>query len=186
MLALLAPVAAHALCGDANGDAFVNSSDALGALETGIGAGECPACVCDVDQLGGIVATDALLILKFGVGQNVVLVCIECPNPFAGAYTGTYEGMVNPIGQVTGVLDFLVDDAGAFTGNGESASGQTTFEFEGTLEPDGSFESGGTFGTNVLIDATFVGQFDEDGASGTWSFDEAVGSGTWQASRVVP
>ncbi len=183
LCALALPAHGEGVCGDANADMSVNSSDALAALETGIGAGDCPVCICDVDQIGGVIATDALLILRFGVGHAIVLSCSVCPNPFAGIYMGTYEGVVTPLGDVDGFLDFVVDDQGFFTGDGMSASGQTTFEFDGMLEPDGSFESMGSLGT---FTALFSGQFAQGSASGSWEIEGGVGSGTWDATLVEP
>jgi len=65
-------------CGDANGDQRLSASDALIALKTGVGSGNCLACVCDVDASGTINATDALGILRVAVGQSVLLGCLPC------------------------------------------------------------------------------------------------------------
>ena len=75
----VAPILADAQsCGDADVSGDVNASDALITLVTGVGAGDCPECICDVNSSGEINATDGLEVLQFGVGQPVVLNCILC------------------------------------------------------------------------------------------------------------
>jgi len=63
------------LCGDANSDGVRTATDALIALQTGVGANNCAPCVCDVSGMNGVAATDALVILQFSVGQAVALNC---------------------------------------------------------------------------------------------------------------
>jgi uncharacterized delta-60 repeat protein len=60
-------------------DADVTSSDALFILRTSVGSETCELCLCDVDDSGAIVASDALLTLKAAVGQQVTLACPACP-----------------------------------------------------------------------------------------------------------
>jgi hypothetical protein len=65
-----------AVCGDANGDGSVTSSDALAALKAAVGlASPCTLGICDVDSSGFVLASDALRILRKGVGQMVTLNC---------------------------------------------------------------------------------------------------------------
>jgi hypothetical protein len=55
--------------------------DALHALRTSVGTKSCNDCVCDVDSSGGESPTsvsDALRLLRFSVGQAVVLTCPVC------------------------------------------------------------------------------------------------------------
>ncbi len=77
-LASLITSLGQGICGDANNDTNVNATDALITLQTGVGAGSCPLCVCDVNSSTDTNATDALLALQFGVGQPVVLNCVPC------------------------------------------------------------------------------------------------------------
>jgi hypothetical protein len=65
-------------CGDATCNSSISASDALLALKTAVGSGDCLLCICDVNSSGSINTTDALLVLKKGVGQEVNLVCIAC------------------------------------------------------------------------------------------------------------
>jgi Tol biopolymer transport system component len=51
------------------------ASDALFTLRAAIGIGTCALCDCDVSRDAKITASDALLILKRAVGQDVPLVC---------------------------------------------------------------------------------------------------------------
>src|SRR5205085_6600999 len=63
------------VCGDANGDSNVSTSDALIVLKGAVGSGTCPADVCNVNNLGGVTTADALLVLRYSVGQGVSLTC---------------------------------------------------------------------------------------------------------------
>ena len=56
----------------------ISASDALIALSAAVGLSECPLCVCDVDDSGGTAATDALILLRYAVGQPVTLDCPAC------------------------------------------------------------------------------------------------------------
>jgi len=69
----LSPTAA--LCGDANNDNAVTSTDALQTLRAAVGSSECPAEVCDVSSPGGVSSSDALPVLRYSVGQPVSLSC---------------------------------------------------------------------------------------------------------------
>lgn len=51
------------------------ASDALAILRTAIGSLRCRLCICDVDDTGSVVATDALITLKRAVGQAITLNC---------------------------------------------------------------------------------------------------------------
>ena len=68
-------------CGDASDDGNLSATDALLALQTGVGAGTCPTCVCDVDGSGDTNSSDALFILQSSVGQQVDLNCQMCLPP---------------------------------------------------------------------------------------------------------
>ncbi len=64
------------LCGDANADGLLSSTDALATLQAAVaGAGSCDPRRCDVDGNGVVSVTDALLVLKAAVGQSVDLRC---------------------------------------------------------------------------------------------------------------
>ena len=51
------------------------TSDALYILRVAVGQGTCEPCVCDVNDSGGISASDALLTLAASVGGPVSLTC---------------------------------------------------------------------------------------------------------------
>jgi hypothetical protein len=55
-----------------------SASDALAVLRRAVGTRGCNLCICDVDNSGNVVATDALLTLKYAVGQDIT---IGCPAP---------------------------------------------------------------------------------------------------------
>jgi len=59
-------------------DAFINASDALAVLQTAVHIRTCPLCVCDVNDSASVTATDALIVLRFAVGQSVLLTCPAC------------------------------------------------------------------------------------------------------------
>jgi hypothetical protein len=56
------------------------ASDARYTLLSAIGARVCDPCVCDVDSSGGVVASDALLLLNGATGIAVELSCAACDN----------------------------------------------------------------------------------------------------------
>jgi hypothetical protein len=62
------------VCGDAGGDGDVTASDALAALQAGVGLAECALAACDVNCSGGVSAIDALMILRAATGS----LAIEC------------------------------------------------------------------------------------------------------------
>ena len=75
-------VTSSATCGDASrsvGCRAISSIDALAILRGAIEGGSCPACICDVDNSGGVAATDALKALQVAVGLAVQLECSSCP-----------------------------------------------------------------------------------------------------------
>lgn len=63
------------ICGDADGNGRVSASDALAALKTAVGIGDCPAEICDVVSPAGVSASDALTILRHAVGVIESLSC---------------------------------------------------------------------------------------------------------------
>ncbi len=65
-----------AACGDANGDGEITATDALAALRAAVElSSPCTLARCDTDHSGSLQSSDALRILKFAVGQAVVLDC---------------------------------------------------------------------------------------------------------------
>ena len=58
--------------------AITTARDALFVLIAAVGTSSCELCVCDVDSSGRISATDALLVLKSVVGDDVRLSCPAC------------------------------------------------------------------------------------------------------------
>jgi hypothetical protein len=63
------------ICGDANHDLEITSTDALIALKTSVQSASCPLESCDYNGSGEVTATDALAILKVAVGQPIVPMC---------------------------------------------------------------------------------------------------------------
>jgi hypothetical protein len=66
------------VCGDASADGNVSAADGQRALRAAVGAAPCDACRCDVNLSNSISTSDALLILRVGVGQQVALNCPPC------------------------------------------------------------------------------------------------------------
>jgi hypothetical protein len=66
------------LCGDADSNDAVASTDALVALNAAVGSAFCETCVCDVNSSGAVTAVDAQLILSASVGLPSELVCPVC------------------------------------------------------------------------------------------------------------
>jgi len=93
-------------CGDANYSGGITASDALIALQAGIGAAGCPACVCDINGNGSTTATDALAMLQAAVGAPVSLACEPCFLPASTtttvpASTTTTTTVVGPTSTTT-------------------------------------------------------------------------------------
>jgi hypothetical protein len=65
------------MCGDANGDGRVLSTDALLTLKAAVGSITCRLARCDADGNGRVASTDALIILQFAVG--VPGAALHCP-----------------------------------------------------------------------------------------------------------
>lgn len=64
------------VCGDANADGVLASTDGLAALKAAVGAASrCTPARCDVDSSGEALSSDALRILRKAVGQSVTLNC---------------------------------------------------------------------------------------------------------------
>ncbi len=63
------------LCGDANHDGDVTASDALLALRTAVGTGQCDLLDCDLDGNLMVATRDALAILRLSAGLNVPFAC---------------------------------------------------------------------------------------------------------------
>jgi predicted outer membrane repeat protein len=64
-----------AICGDANENGSITSSDSLKALRTSVDADECALWFCDYDGNGTVSAPDALAILREAVGQQPTPKC---------------------------------------------------------------------------------------------------------------
>ncbi|MBI5503511.1 MAG: hypothetical protein HY899_01810 [Deltaproteobacteria bacterium] len=66
------------LCGDpAPVFGLITAVDAGAILRASVSLWECPLCVCDVDNGGTVMASDALADLQFAVGLHVGLACPE-------------------------------------------------------------------------------------------------------------
>lgn len=61
-----------------DGPSVITASDALYILGAAVGVRSCELCVCDVNDSGGITATDALAALNEAVGLPIVLDCPPC------------------------------------------------------------------------------------------------------------
>lgn len=72
----------HAAKGDCGQPASLGdgpaASDALFVLKSAIDVLECALCICDVDDSGSVLTSDALRTLKGAVGQPVVFGCPLC------------------------------------------------------------------------------------------------------------
>jgi hypothetical protein len=66
------------VCGDATADGDVSAADGQRALRAAVGGAVCDECRCDVNLSNSISTSDALLILRAAVGQQVNLRCPPC------------------------------------------------------------------------------------------------------------
>jgi hypothetical protein len=82
--ATLAAPAARAALGDCGQPLTTGTmpmaSDCSAVLRAAVGLRACENCVCDVNSSQSVSALDALLCLKFAVGQNISLDCPSCDN----------------------------------------------------------------------------------------------------------
>ncbi|HEY2775904.1 MAG TPA: hypothetical protein VGK20_17820 [Candidatus Binatia bacterium] len=80
MLRILEPAAAAATgdCGVPVSQTQPKTSDCLYILNAAVQLRSCLLCTCDVNDSSDITASDALLCLKFAVGQDVTLHCPSC------------------------------------------------------------------------------------------------------------
>src|SRR5687767_12934479 len=82
LLVATSAAAAVADCGRPLGSSTTRATDCLYTLRVAVDLETCALCTCDVDSNGDVVASDALLCLRFAVGQDVVLSCppcVDCP-----------------------------------------------------------------------------------------------------------
>lgn len=102
-VAVLSPLS----CGDANRDGSVTSTDALLALQAGIGVVYCDDCLCDASGGSGVTATDALMLLQNAVGGQVPVACAACESSVCGDSARTpFRGA--PLGTTVDVTDWCL------------------------------------------------------------------------------
>lgn len=102
-LAALSPLS----CGDADRDGSVTSTDALLALQAGIGVVYCDDCLCDASGGSGVTATDSLMLLQSAVGGQAPLDCTACDASVCGDSTRTpFRGA--PLGTTVDVTDWCL------------------------------------------------------------------------------
>lgn len=65
-------------CGDPVADSTITATDALFTLNAAVGLRACALCVCDVDGSTSVSASDALILLRFAVGQPYETSCPPC------------------------------------------------------------------------------------------------------------
>jgi len=56
----------------------ITTTDALFVLQASVGGQSCDLCICDVDNNGGVAASDALRVLRHAVDIGIVLTCPAC------------------------------------------------------------------------------------------------------------
>src|SRR5262245_52846282 len=79
--------AAAAVCGDADGDGAVTTTDGVRILRLAAGLDDgCPTTGCDVDGDGEVSVTDAVLALRRAAGLTIADAC------GTGTGTGTITG----------------------------------------------------------------------------------------------
>jgi cysteine-rich repeat protein len=68
-------------CGDPNDNGTIAAADALFTLRAAVGSVACDACVCNVDGSttgNPVSSSDALRVLRIGVGTDLPLLCPSC------------------------------------------------------------------------------------------------------------
>lgn len=92
------------VCGNPVIPGDVTASDALYALRAAVGSGKCSPCACDVNNDSFISATDALIILKYAVGQEIILVCPVQTTTTTSLQIVTTTTLSNPTTTVTQIF----------------------------------------------------------------------------------
>jgi cysteine-rich repeat protein len=137
------------LCGDADGNGFVLSSDSLAILNVAIGFDVlCPTWICDANGDGEVTALDALMVLTSVVGAEADLAC--------GMPTAVRVRLLST--DLLGLLQLRIDYAGA---TGEF-SGEGTMVDCVSLTPAGT----GTFFNDAASSSLTATIFDGGGFAG--------------------
>jgi hypothetical protein len=104
-------------CGFATcGDPLRTTADALFVLRAAVNDSDCSRCRCDADGSGSVRATDALLILRFVVGQHANLFCTACNDlqVVESTTTVTYDEVIDDVaGTEDGGLLVVSRDGGS-------------------------------------------------------------------------
>jgi hypothetical protein len=66
-------------CGDPDGNGRTTAGEALLALQTAVGFGTCPLCLCDINNSGTVTTADALGMLRAATNLPAALNCPSCP-----------------------------------------------------------------------------------------------------------
>ena len=96
----------------------------------------------------------------------------SAPLDYSGVWFGEFEGGDE------GLLEMTVSDSNTMTGRGYSTNIQQFFTFSVNLNADGSLD-----GAESNLKTTFVGQFSDSTANGTWSNASGSIKGTWNLER---
>lgn len=91
---------------------------------------------------------------------------------YSAVWSGSFEGGDN------GLLEMTVKEDNSMTGRGYSTQIKQYFTFSGNLNADGSLD-----GAESNLKTTFIGQFSDSTASGTWSNISGSIKGTWSLER---
>ncbi|MGB0850596.1 MAG: hypothetical protein ACPGTP_05085 [Bacteroidia bacterium] len=91
---------------------------------------------------------------------------------YTAVWSGSFEGSDN------GLLEMTVKEDNSMTGRGYSTQIKQYFTFSGNLNADGSLD-----GAESNLKTTFIGQFSDSTASGTWSNVSGSIKGTWSLER---
>lgn len=94
------------------------------------------------------------------------------PLDYSGVWSGEFEGGDE------GLLEMTVSANNSMTGRGYSTNIKQFFTFSGNLAIDGSLE-----GAESNLKTTFIGQFSDSTANGTWSNASGSIRGTWYLER---
>jgi hypothetical protein len=112
-----------------------------------------------------------LTLLMVSCSKDNVTTDFEYKGPWSGTYTGDGD---------SGTWSATINEDGTVTGSATSTGYGVTYNMSGTINSEGEFNA--TAGS-VSTGTEFVGQFDGNSASGTWSNSTLQMSGTWTGTR---
>ncbi len=118
------------------------------------------------------------IVLTLIIGTSILSCSKDDDNSnfkYEGEWIGSYNGEDD-----NGAWEVRIDGNGTVTGSATSSSIGFTFDLDGAVASDGEFKA--SYG-NSFVGGEFIGQLNDDSASGTWeSLSQGI-NGTWNGNK---